>query len=278
MTDLAIVIVSYNTREDLEHCLAALVDHPPTRSHDIVVVDNDSADGSAQAVRSGWPAVSVIETGRNLGFARGVNRGIRATDSRLILLLNSDAVPPPGGIDRLVEILDQDGEVAVVGPRLVDETGRLEVSFGPMLSPVGELLQKCLVGAHRRGVPVIAGVVERRARRPRVVDWVSGACLLVERAVAEAVGLLDERYFLYAEDVDFCAAVRAQGRQILFTPAVEVRHRRGRSRRHAPAHAMAAYRSSQLAFYRKHHPRWHPVLRAYLALRGRLPPSDADSG
>ena len=107
------------------------------------------------------------------------------------------------------------------------------------------------------------------------MDWVSGACLLVSRADAEGVGLLDERFFLYTEDVDFCASLRARGRRILFTPAAEITHLRGRSRASAPAAMNAAYRRSQLAFYDKHHPGWAPVLRAYLRLKGELP---ADRG
>jgi N-acetylglucosaminyl-diphospho-decaprenol L-rhamnosyltransferase len=103
------------------------------------------------------------------------------------------------------------------------------------------------------------------------VDWVSGACLLVRRADAEAVGLLDERFFMYTEDVDFCASVRARGRAVLFAPAAEIVHVRGRSRQTAPRAAEAAYRRSQVAFYEKHHPRWAAVLRFYLRVRRRLP-------
>ncbi len=103
------------------------------------------------------------------------------------------------------------------------------------------------------------------------MDWVSGACLLVRRVAAEQAGLLDERYFLYTEDVDFCAAIRRQGQRILFTPAAEIVHLRGRSRATAPAAMDAAYRRSHLAFYQKHHPRWVPLLRFYLRLKGRLP-------
>jgi GT2 family glycosyltransferase len=110
--------------------------------------------------------------------------------------------------------------------------------------------------------------VERLTRRRHSPDWVSGACLLVRRADAEAVGLLDERFFMYTEDVDFCAAIRARGRRIVFTPDVEVVHLRGRSVASAPAATRAAYRRSQMAFYEKHHPAWAPLLRLYLRLRG----------
>jgi GT2 family glycosyltransferase len=102
---------------------------------------------------------------------------------------------------------------------------------------------------------------------------VSGACLLVRRADAEAVGGLDERFFMYTEDVDFCAAIRARGRRVLFTPDVEIVHFRGRSAATAPAATQDAYRRSQIAFYEKHRPGWAPLLKLYLTLkaaRGRL--------
>jgi hypothetical protein len=213
----------------------------------------------------------VIDAGANVGFARAANLGIRHSSGDLILLLNPDTEVPAGAIDTLAAVLESDVDAAVVGPRLVDAQGRAELSFGTMLGPFAELRQKALVRGSQRGVPVVRSYVDRLTRQPRVVDWVSGACLLVRRTDAEAVGLLDERYFMYAEDVDFCAAVRARGRKVLFTPAAEVVHVRGQSVASAPAATEAAYRRSQLAFYAKHHPRWTPLLRAYLKFRGRLP-------
>lgn len=271
MFEVAIVIVSYNAKVELTACLGTLAKHPPSNSHQIIVVDNDSSDGSSAAVRNRWPHIKVVDAGANLGFARATNLGIRLTTSRMVLLLNGDTLPPPDGIDRLVDILRARPTVAAVGPRLVDGAGTLEISFGAMISPVNELWQKCLAKGFRWRLPFLHGTVERRGRTERVVDWVSGACLLVRRADAEAVNLLDERFFLYGEDVDFCAAIRAKGRHILFSPAVEVVHHRGRSGRHSPAQTEAAYRNSQLAFYLKHHPRWHRLLLVYLRLRGNLP-------
>jgi GT2 family glycosyltransferase len=269
---LAIVIVSFNTREDLRRCLESLTAAPPAVGHEIVVVDNASSDGSAGMVRERWPSVRVLAQPANLGFAAANNVGIRATGAGLILLLNSDTLVPPGAVDALVAALRAHPEAAVAGPRLVDADGRIEVSFGPMIAPFAEVRQKCLTALHRRGVGVATRWVERAASRERFVDWVSGAALLVYRRDAEAVGLLDERYFMYTEDVDFCAAIRARRRRILFTPAATITHLRGRARATDPARVGAAYRRSQLAFYAKHHPRWLPWLRAYLRMRGRLPP------
>jgi N-acetylglucosaminyl-diphospho-decaprenol L-rhamnosyltransferase len=255
--DLSIVIVSFNARADLERCLQSLHDAPPSRSHEIVVVDNASSDGSADAARR-WTSVRVIETGANLGFSRGNNAGIRASSGVNLLLLNSDTVVPAGAIDALLTTLEHHKDVAVVGPRLVDGSGRAELSFGKMISPFAELRQK----------QIAKGDVDALTRREHFPDWVSGACLLVRRTDADAVGLLDERYAMYLEDVDFCAAIRARGRRILFTPRVEITHLRGRSGLASPAATQRAYRRSQIAFYVKHHPLWAPLLKLYLKLRG----------
>jgi GT2 family glycosyltransferase len=275
MTRLSIVIVTYNSIDHIDACLAALTRHPPRRDHEIVVVDNASPDGTAAAIRRRWPSIRVIDAGTNLGFARASNVGIRATSGDGILLLNPDTEVQAGAIDALVAAL-ADPTVAVAGPRLIDPRGRAELSFGAMLGPFAELRQKALVRASHRGLGVVRAYVEHVTRHPRAVDWVSGACLLVRRVDAEAVGLLDERYFMYAEDVDFCAAIRARSRRVLFTPAAQVLHLRGQSRSSVPAATDVAYRRSQLAFYAKHHPRWVPVLRWYLKFRGRLPDMPID--
>jgi GT2 family glycosyltransferase len=259
VTALSIVIVSFNARTDLQACLLALKKGPPSMAHEIVVVDNASTDGSAEAAER-IPGVRVIRMGRNAGFSAANNAGIRESRGGLLLLLNSDTLSPPGAIDRLVaRLLATDG-TAVAGPRLVDAAGEPELSFGRMISPLNEFRQK------RRTKAWIAA----ETRREQYVDWVSGACLLVRRADAEAAGLFDERFFLYTEDVDFCHAVRRLGRKVLFTPAAEITHLRGRSRASAPAASNAAYRQSHLAFYQKHYPWYVPLLRWYLRLKGEL--------
>ena len=254
---VSIIIVSFNASADLERCLRALHASPPKASHEIVVVDNGSSDDGVETARR-WPSIQVIENGENLGFARATNVGIRASTGANLLLLNGDTVVPPGAIDRLLAELERDPSVAVVGPRLVGGDGRAELSFGRMIGPLNELRQQ----------RAARGDVERLTRERRYPDWVSGACLLVRRSDAEAVGLLDERFFMYTEDVDFCAAIRGRGRRVLFAPDVEVQHLRGRSAAVAPEATQTAYRQSQIAFYEKHHPRWTPLLRLYLRLRG----------
>ena len=260
MSSLSIVIVSFNARADLQACLLSLKKGPPAIDHEIIVVDNDSADGSAEAAER-IPGVRLIRMGRNAGFAAANNAGIRAGRGDLVLLLNSDTLVPPGALDGLVGRLAATAGAAIAGPRLVDAEGRPELSFGRMISPLNELRQQ-------RRTPEW---IQAETAREQLVDWVSGACLLVRRADAEAAGLLDERFFLYTEDVDFCHAVRGLGREVLFTPAAEITHLRGRSRVSQPAASQAAYRRSHLEFYKKHHPYWVPLLKLYLRARGQWP-------
>ena len=271
MARLSIIIVSYNARADLLRCIESIRTHRPQIDHQIVVVDNASSDRAADAVRARWSDVTVLEAGGNLGFSRANNLGIRQTASELVLLLNPDTVVDDNAIDALVGRLDSRSDVAVAGPRLVDTSGKAELSFGPMIGPFAEARQKVLVRGNDQGVGPIVKYVDALTRREQDIDWVSGACLLVRRADAEAVGLLDERYFMYVEDVDFCAAIRAKGRTVLFTPAAQVVHVRGRSAASSVTATAAAYQHSHIAFYEKHHPGWAPVLRGYLRITGRWP-------
>ena len=270
MTYLSTVIVSFNARVDLVNCLLSLKKNPPALAHEIIVVDNASTDGSPDAARK-IPGVRVIQLERNVGFAAGNNAGIAVSRGDGLLLLNSDTLVPPGALDRLIERLAGTPAAAIAGPRLVNEAGVAELSFGGMISPLNELRQK-----HRS-----PEWIARETMREQFVDWVSGACLLVRRQDAVRAGLLDERFFLYTEDVDFCHAVRMTGRKVLFTPVATITHLRGRSRSSRPEASQRAYRESHVAFYEKHHPLWAPVLKLYLRLRGQPVPGGkrtADSG
>ncbi len=270
---LAIVIVAYNAVRDLAASLESLSAAPPLTPTGIVVVDNASTEDVTGLVRARFPGVRLIEAGANLGFARGVNLGIRNSTSEYVLLLNPDTTVPPGAIDRLVASLRRAPEVGAIGPRLVDGPGRAELSFGRMYSPLSELRRKAWLAMQARGVPFVQAATERATSRERDADWVSGACLLVRRSAGDAVGWFDERYFMYAEDVDFCAALRAAGWRVRFTPDVQVVHHRGRSGATRPGATREAWQASHLAFYRKHRPRWAPWLERYLRWRGYRPSS-----
>jgi hypothetical protein len=265
-----IIIVSHNTRAELLTCLASLHEPRPASVERVVVVDNASGDGSPAAARANWPAVSVVALDRNLGFGAANNVALRESQAEFVLFLNSDTVAPPGAIDRLLERLRARG-AAAAGPRLVDRSGRPEVSFGRMLTPAAELAQRARVRLAAGNGWLARRYATGLVSRERVVDWVSGACLLARRDAVAAAGGFDERFFLYEEDVDLCAALRARGGAILFTPRATVVHLRGQSvGRSTPAAGEPShYDASHVAFYDKHAPRWAPWLRRWIRLRGR---------
>jgi N-acetylglucosaminyl-diphospho-decaprenol L-rhamnosyltransferase len=266
---LAIIIVTYNSREEIDACLQSLVGHTAPFPTTITVVDNGSPDGTAAYVRDRWAAsVQVIDAGSNAGFSRGNNIGIRATDSEYVLLMNPDTVAPPGAIQTLVRGLAAHPEAAIAGARLLGPTGFPELSWGLTISPWNELKQKIFSGLYHRKVRSIVRRVDKLSRQAREVEWVSGACMVIRRADLEAVGLLDERFFMYTEDVDLCLQMRKRGRTILYVAGAEVLHYRGRSAGRNPE-TERLYRRSQLAYYDKHLPRWAPMLRTYLKMRGK---------
>ena len=266
---LAVIIVSYNVREELHVCLHSFVGHTAPYPTTVAVVDNASADGTPRMLREKWPTVQLIEAGGNLGFARANNLGIRSTTSEYVLLLNPDTIVPPGSIQTLVRGLAADPNAAAAGPRLKDELGFPELSFGWTISPFGELRQKIVGRLYDRRVRSVVRLVDRWSRTAGAREWVSGAALLIRRHDLEAVGLLDERYFMYTEDVDLCAALRKRGRGIVYLPQAEIVHLRGRSAKRNPR-TEALRRRSHIAYYQKHHPAWVPLLKTYLRVTGKI--------
>ena len=266
---VSVVIVTHNSRHEIGDCLQSVLAQTPFPT-EIVVADNNSADGTVAAVRTSFPSVRVVELHENAGFARANNTGAAATQGRFLLLLNPDTVVSEHALECLVGALERRPEAAIAGPRLVDADGAPELSFGPAIGPWGELTQKTLLSMYNRRVQAAVRHVERVTMIAGPRDWVSGACLLIRRADWDAVGGLDERFFMYTEDVDLCASVRERGRIVWFEPSAEVRHLRGRSASRNPETARLR-RLSHLAYYDKRLPRWSRLLRAYLRVTGRGP-------
>jgi GT2 family glycosyltransferase len=265
---LSVVIVTHNSSGEIAACLASVLGRTGSFETDVIVVDNASSDETVALVRGAFPPVRVIELPDNAGFARANNLGAAAARGRFLLLLNPDTVVGDTALERLLGALAAHPEAAIAGPRLVDEGGRPELSFGPPLGPWGELKQKTLLSLYNRRMGAAVRYVERTTRTAGPRAWVSGACLLVRRADWDAVGGLDERFFMYTEDVDLCASVRARGRLVWFAPEAEVQHLRGRSAARNPETARLR-RLSHMAYYDKHLPRWAGVLRTYLSVTGR---------
>jgi N-acetylglucosaminyl-diphospho-decaprenol L-rhamnosyltransferase len=266
---LAIIIVTFNSIEEIDGCLQSLVGHTAPFPTTITVVDNASADGTAEHVRTRWPSVQVIDSGGNFGFAKANNLGIRATESEYVLLLNPDTVAPPGAIQTLVRGLASHPQAAIAGARLLGPTGFPELSWGAAITPWNETKQMVFSRLYLRKIRTFVRKMDRLSRQAREVDWVSGACMVIRRADLDAVGGLDERYFMYNEDVDLCVEMRRRGRTTLYVAGAEVLHYRGKS---APKNPELERRRqlSHVAYYEKHLPRWAPLLRVYLKATRKL--------
>lgn len=222
MTDLTVAIVSHNAKDELSDCLSSIFATTRLPTLEVIVADNASADGTVAMLAERFPAVRVIALGENLGFGRASNLCWRQARSPFVLFLNGDTRLTDRALDRLVEILEARPDVGALGPRLRYSDGVLQMSFGSTPTLVSEFLQKCWNAGYARGRGPLAAPLERRYASERAVDWVSGACLLTRRSLLESLSGFDESFFLYSEDVDLCARVRATGLSILFTPEVEV--------------------------------------------------------
>jgi GT2 family glycosyltransferase len=226
---LAIIIVTFNSRHEIDACLESLIGNTAPFPTTITVVDNASKDGTANYVREKYPVVQVIDSGGNVGFAKANNIGIRATQSDYVLLINPDTVAPPGAIQTLVRGLASHPEAAIAGARLLSESGFPELSWGTAITPWNETKQMIFSRLYLRKVRFIVRKMDRLSRQARPVDWVSGACMVIRRADLEAVGLMDERYFMYNEDVDLCVEMKKRGRITLYIAGADVLLHSGRS-------------------------------------------------
>jgi GT2 family glycosyltransferase len=269
--DLSVAVVNYNAGEELARCLSSLFASTGLGSFEVIVADNASTDGSVSMVEKRFPGVRLIRSEENLGFARASNLCWREARSSLVLFLNSDAIVPPGALARLVAIARARPEVGVLGPRLRYEDGAIQLSFGETLGLAAEFRQKCRNAGYRRGKGPLRRSVEREYAKEHRVDWVSGACLLTRRDLLETVSGFDENFFMYSEDVDLCARIRALGAEVLFTPEVEVVHLLGRSASRNRERVLFELHRSRLYFYQKHHGGLPvSVLKLYMAIKAGL--------
>ncbi len=269
--DLTIAIVSYNARDELTACLESVFASTRLDSFEVIVADNASADGTVAMLGERFPAVRVIASPENLGFGRASNLCWHEAKSSLVLFLNSDTVVSDRALDRLVAIARMRPEAGAVGPRLLYPEGEIQMSFGAMPGIVSELLQKLWNAGYARGRGPLRSAVRKRYSRERTVDWVSGACLLTRRDTLETINGFDETFFLYSEDADLCARVRATGALILFTPEVEIVHLLGRSVAKNRDRVVYESHRSRLYFYEKHHRRLEVVLlKLYMAAKAAV--------
>jgi N-acetylglucosaminyl-diphospho-decaprenol L-rhamnosyltransferase len=248
MSAVDVVVVSYNSREHLRTCVEPLAAIDGVKP---IVVDNASADGSAQTIAD-LPVVS-LPRADNGGFAKGCNEGWRAGSAPLVLFLNPDATIDARSLERLVQVLDDDERVGAVAPKIVYPDGSITFSqrrFPRLRSTYARAVFLHRVAPRATWTDEIVRD-ERKYDRPRSAEWVSGACVMVRRSALEELGGWDEDFFLYSEDIDLCRRMWRSGRKVRFEPGAVAIHEGGAS---APSATTLPYlASSRIKYARKHH-------------------------
>lgn len=243
--DLSIIIVNWNTQALLAACLQTIAPAARRVTSETIVVDNGSSDGSVAMVRSAFPAVQVIESGANLGFARANNLGMRAAQGRYLFLLNSDTLLSPGALDELVAFADAAPQVGIVGPRLVFADGRDQPSWAAFPTIRSELF-----GVNVRMRRPSDGAAGWRAFE---TEWIMGAALLCRRAALEASGLFDESFFMYSEETDLCKRVVQAGWKVCVLDDVTIVHLGGGSASMEDLRQLQLLYENKIRYVAKHH-------------------------
>jgi GT2 family glycosyltransferase len=249
--DLTIAIVSLNTRDLLGACLRSVY---ASRGVDfeVFVVDNGSHDGSADMVLRDFPAVHLIRNADNRGFAAANNIAIARAAGRHVLLLNPDTEIQPDTLARMVAFMDAHDTVGICGPKIYFPDGRFQSCGYRFPTPLSEIRQSKNIGTLLRALVGPERPLEVKDV-PYEADWVDGACFMIRRAAVAQVGTLDEGYFLYAEELDWCFRVRKAGWSIFAVPDVSMIHYQGQSSAQMSDFSLAHLVETRLRYYQKNH-------------------------
>ncbi len=273
MPRLAIVIVNYNTCDLLRACLQSLAEGA-AQNATIWVVDNASGDDSATMVQAEFPSVRLILNQQNTGYAAANNLAIREAlqqDAEYVLLLNPDTVAPPNALDQLIVYLERHPEVGACGPRLLLPDGSLDLACRRSF-PTPEVSLYRLLG--------LAKLFPRSPRFARYnmtylspdieteVDSVVGACMLVRASVVREVGMLDETYFMYGEDLDWAFRIKQYGWRVMYVPSVVIYHYKRASSSQRPFGAIRNFYDAMRIFYRKYYAATTPAPLGWLIEAG----------
>lgn len=260
--DISVVIVNWNTKELLLECLESLTEMPCHYSIEAIVVDNGSEDGSQSAVRSKHPSVRLIENNANLGFAKANNIGITASRGRYLCLVNSDVRVLDDCVDLLYEFMERNASIGLAGPKILSPDMTLQNSCRKFPT-----IWNSFCGALRlnRLLPKSAFFSDEHMAyfshdKTISVDSLAGCFLMIRKEAIEGVGLFDEQFFIYAEEVDLCKRLRAFGWDIVFYPEARAIHHHGASSARQPIRFALEQQRSVLKYWRKHHELFARVL------------------
>ncbi|MFQ5848563.1 MAG: glycosyltransferase family 2 protein [Candidatus Methylomirabilales bacterium] len=247
--DISAILVNWNTRDLLLRCVTTLGSALRDHSHEVWFVDNGSQDGSVEAVRRHFPAVHIIANEDNRGYAGAVNQALACVRGRYVLLLNTDALPMADAVTHLFAFLERHPGTAAAGGQLLCPDGSRQNSVANFPSVSTELLNKSFL---RMFFPRRFPGKRRDSLDPLEVESLVGACLLVRRGVIDEIGPLDERYFFFLEETDWCYRMRQAGYGIYHVPRARIYHLQGASARGFEAEARIEYHRSRLRFFKKH--------------------------
>ncbi len=256
-TDLSVIIVSWNVRPLLRRCLSSVIEGcaRDALACDIVVVDNASTDGSTDMVRKHFPSVHLMANDSNLGFTRGNNVGIARSQGRYILLLNPDAEVTKDALGAMVSYMDAHGDVGALGPKVLFPDGRTQPSRRRFPTMVTAFLESTVLQqwfSHNRVLSRYY-VLDRSEDEEQDVDWVIGACLLIRRQAWKEVGPLDEDFFMYSEELDWCHRAKRAGWRVAYLPSAVVIHYEGQSSIQVVPARHIYFQGSKVLYFRKHH-------------------------
>ena len=251
---LSILIVNYKTADFLERCLLSARKFYDDADLEICVIDNASGDGSGERIRREFPSVQWIQNEINRGFAAALNQGLKATSSPYVLWLNPDSEFLDAGLLGLIDYLKQHPETAILGPQILNPDQSIQLSARSFPSYQTAVFNRySLVTKLFPGNPVSRRYLRLDLERSQIheVDWVSGACLLHRREVLEKIGALDENFFMYCEDVDFCFRAKKAGWKVQYHPGAKVLHHIGGSSRFRRRGMIAQHHRSMWLYYKK---------------------------
>jgi len=250
--DLTVAIISYNTKDLLEKCLKSVNEAKSSVSLEIVVVDNNSADGSVGMVREKYPEAKIFENQDNLGFAKGCNQAIKKAAGNYVLLLNSDTEIVEGCFDVLHDFMNSHENAGAVGPKILNFDGSVQYSCRDFPS-FADATVHAFLGAFFPSNPFSKRYkrVERNHESDQEVDWISGAALCLRKEAVESIGCFDEHYYMYVEDMDLCYRLRQKDWGIYYNPKAKVYHHIGQSSKQMSSKMMIEHQKSIYRFYSK---------------------------
>ena len=267
-TQLAYIVVNWNSREDLTVCLNSLSAELESGAPiEVWVVDNGSSDDSASMVRKGYPWVNLIESDKNLGFSAANNLAINASHTPYVCLINTDAYVHSGCTDALIAFASENANSAIVGPKVFNTDGTVQMSCRRFPTLGAGFFRNTLLGRLFPNNKFAASYLMEDFTHDRVcdVDWISGCAMLIRRDAIDSIGALDERFFMYCEDVDICKRVWDSGRSVTYCPEALVTHAIGRSSDKNAEAMIIEFHRSWLTYDVKHNPKSNLVRRALIA-------------